>query len=311
VLIAVQANDIKLLKPATDSTLAIAFELQNLGCDLFFYTPEHLFLSDKKVFATGSHIKLDFSDDDFYRKSKDLTLDLSKADAVLIRQDPPFNMHYISSTYILDSLPKTTRILNSPLSLRNYSEKFLPFHFPKYALPTLISQDIDAFEKFFKKHKSVIIKPLYEFAGHGVELIADDRSFKTKVKKAIETGQYFIMQKYMPSVIEKGDKRALFVNGKLLCAFSKIPQKGKITANLAAGGTPVTCKLTNREEQMCKEIGKKLKKLGIFFAGADILDGYLLEINITSPTGVRAANKLYGKNFGKLIASEITNCILR
>jgi len=305
-LIAIQANELNSLNILTDSTLAIAKELQNSGHSLFFYTPDTLSLSNNEAIARGSFIEITNDASDWYKVLRSGTFNLKDADVVLVRQDPPYNMHYITSTFILDTLDPKVKVLNSPTSLRNNSEKFITCHFPQYILPTLYSRDKYACEDFFKEYKSVIFKPIYEFAGRGVILVETKEQFNKAFEAYFKSGEYFILQQYVPSVVTEGDKRVLFLNGKLLTAFGKVPPKGKITANLAAGGTPVACELTTQEKKMCTDIGRKLKELDIFFAGADILGGHLLEINITSPTGIMAANKLYGKNFGAVVAREIT-----
>ncbi len=306
-LIAVQADPINSLKVETDTTLLITFELQRRGHKLFFYTPADLSLLNGKVSAKGSFVKLDLAKPSFYKSGRRQALDLSKATIVFVRQDPPFDMPYITSTYILEHLPKSTLVLNNPAVIRNNPEKFIVNHFPEYTLPTLVSRDHDEFLSFFRKHKKVIIKPLYDYGGHHVELIDSNAKFNSVLPKYLK--DFTIMQKFVPSVRQDGDKRVIFCNGKILCTLGRIAAKGKVVTNLAAGGKAVKSSLTTSEKKMCLDIARKLKKMNVFLAGADIVGGKLLEINITSPTAIKACNALDGKNYEKVVADEIEKLI--
>ena len=304
-LIAVQADPINLLKPVSDTTLLITFELQKRGNKLFFYTPDNLSLNNGVVKARGNHITLRDHPTDFYKKHAKKTINLSTADIVFVRQDPPFNMNYITSTYFLDLLPDSTKVLNNPSVIRNNPEKLIVNHFAKYTLPTLVSKDKSEFEVFVKKHKQVIVKPLYDYGGHDVELIDSPIKFKKLMPQYLSKNEFFIMQKFVPSVRKDGDKRVIFCNGKILCTLGRMAAKGKVVTNLAAGGKAIQSTLTTSEKKMCMDIAKKLKKMDIFLAGADIVGGELLEINITSPTGIKACNALDSKNYEKLVANEM------
>lgn len=304
-LIAVQADPINLLKPVSDTTLLITFELQKRGHKLFFYTPDNLSLIQGAVKARGNHIILRDHPTEFCKKQPEKTITLSSADIVLVRQDPPFDMNYITSTYFLDLLPDSVKVLNNSSVIRNNPEKLIVNHFSKYSLPTLVSKDIGEFKKFFELHKQVIVKPLYDYGGHNIELIHSNKTFNKLLPIYISKNEFFIMQKFVPVVREQGDKRVIFCNGKILCALGRIAAKGKIVTNLAAGGKAIQSTLTSSEKKMCLDIAKNLKKMDIFLAGADIVGGKLLEINITSPTGIKACNILDGKNYEKVVVDEM------
>ncbi len=304
-LIAVQADPINLLKTVSDTTLLITFELQKRGHKLFFYTPDNLSLNKGVVRARGNHIILRDHPTDFYTNQSEKTVSLSSADIVLVRQDPPFDMNYITSTYFLDLLPDSVKVLNNPSVIRNNPEKLIVNHFSKYTLPTLVSKDMTEFKKFFNLHKQVIVKPLYDYGGHHIELIDSAKTFNKLLPIYISKNEFFIMQKFVPIVREQGDKRVIFCNGKILCALGRIAARGKVVTNLAAGGKAVKTSLTATEKKMCLDIAKELKKMDIFIAGADIVGGKLLEINITSPTGIKACNILDGKNYEKVVVDEM------
>ncbi len=304
-LIAIQADPINLLKFDSDTTLLITFELQKRGHKLFFYTPDNLSILNNTVFATGNYVTLKNQAPDFYKKSGAKTIALSKMDIILVRQDPPFDMNYITSTYILDLLPKSVKILNTPSVIRNNPEKLIIYNFSKYCLPSLISQDSKQLLNFFSKYKKVIVKPLYDYGGHHIELIDSKEKFNHLIPKFLSKKQHFIMQKFVPSVREDGDKRVIFCSGKILCSLKRLAAKGHVVTNLAAGGTAVKTALTASEKKMCLDIAKKLKKMDVFLAGADIVGGKLLEINITSPTGIKACNALDGKNYEKIVVDEM------
>ncbi len=308
-LIAVQADPINSLKVVSDSTLLIAFELQMRGHKLFFYTPDNLSLSNGIVKAKGNYVVLCDHPTDFYEISPERTINLSAADVVLVRQDPPFNMHYITSTYFLDLLPKSVKVLNNPSVIRNNSEKLIVNHFSKYSLPTLVSKDVGEFKKFFEQHKQVIVKPLYDYGGHDIELIDSLKRLNKLLPIYIVKNEFFIMQKFASVVRDQGDKRILFCNGKVLCSLKRLAAKGQVVTNLAAGGIAIKSTLTISEKRMCLEIAKKLKKMNIFLAGADIVGGKLLEINITSPTGIKACNALDGQNYEKVVVDEMEKII--
>ena len=240
---------------------------------------------------------------DFFKILKKKRMDLSKCKFILIRQDPPFNMEYISATYILDTIKNRVKIINNPTSIRNISEKLYSIKYQKYMPSTIFSQNINEIKKFFRTHKKVILKPINSFSGNNIHLMS---KFNLKfIKKIIKKHNYIMCQKFIRN-INKGDKRVFIINGKVCGAISRIPKKGSFLSNLSKGAKPVNTNLTIIEKKISKLVAKDLKKENIFFAGIDFIDQKLNgDINVTSPTGLKTLFDLSKINLAKTFWKEL------
>jgi len=289
--IAIQMDNINTIDFDFDSSFIIGFEGQRRNYDLFYYHPNDLFIDQGEVKAKGFFLELFDKKINYFKFLSDKTeVKLEEFKFIFLRQDPPFNMHYITSTYILDCLPKGTKVINNPSSVRNAAEKILPFQFKEFMPPTLISQSVDEIKNFFKVHQDIITKPLYGNGGEGIH-----RSRDGILEGIAIHGDYLEMpimaQKYIPEIIE-GDRRIIFFDGDYAGSVARIPSKGSIKANFHAGGLAKKTGLVFRDQQIIQALGKELKKLDLFFVGIDIIGNYLTEINVTSPTGIKQINKL-------------------
>ena len=289
--IAIQMDDIKTIDYAYDSSFMIGLEGQKRNYELFVYHPNDLFLDSGIVKANGFYIELIDQDKDYFKFISDkIEIELAEFSFIFLRQDPPFNMHYITSTYLLDCLPKNTIVINNPTSVRNCAEKILPFKFTEFMPPTLISQKVDDINIFLNIHKDIITKPLYGNGGEGIHRSKDGHLEGLDTDK-----QYFelpiMAQKYIPEIIN-GDRRIIFIDGDYVGSVARIPSKGSIKANFHAGGVAKKTELVYRDKEIVETIGKELKELDLFFVGIDIIGNYLTEINVTSPTGIKQINKL-------------------
>ena len=301
-IVAVQGNHPSTLNPVTDTSVFLANEIQN-KYKIFYYDPKDLSIINKKVLAKGFFIKFNYQNKKFYKIIKEQTLDLTKCKFILIRQDPPFNLEYISTTYILDFIKNKVKIINNPTSIRNISEKLYSTKYLKYMPDTLFSQDINEIKNFIKKHKKVIIKPIHSYSGNDIHLL---NKFNSKlINKFIKKHDHIMCQKFLPK-INKGDKRVFIINGKVCGAISRVPKKGSYLSNMSKGAKPININLTNQENKISKLIAKDLKKENIYFAGIDFIDQKLNgDINVTSPTGLKTFFDLSGINLAKTFWKEL------
>jgi glutathione synthase len=291
------------LNPITDTSVFLAHEIQNKNYKIFYYDPKDLSIINSKVIAAGFFIEFNYKNKKFFKILKKQQLDLTKCKFILIRQDPPFNLEYISATYILDTIKDKVKILNNPTSIRNVSEKLYSVKFQKYMPNTIFTQNIDEIKNFFKKHKKVILKPIHSYSGNDIHLLT---SFNLKlIKKFIKQHDHIMCQKFIPK-ISKGDKRVFLINGKVCGAISRVPKKGSFLSNMSKGAKPINIKLTKIENKISKLIAKDLKKQNIFFAGIDFIDQKLNgDINVTSPTGLKTLYDLSGINLAKTFWREL------
>ncbi len=301
-IVAVQGNHPSTLNPATDTSVFLANEIQN-KYKIFYYDPKNLSIINKKVLAKGFFIKFNYQKKKFYKIIKEQTLDLTKCKFILIRQDPPFNLEYISTTYILDFIKNKVKIINNPTSIRNMSEKLYSAKYLKYMPDTLFSQDINEIKNFIRKNKKIIIKPIHSYSGNDIRLL---NKFNSKlINKFIKKHDHIMCQKFLPK-INKGDKRVFIINGKVCGAISRVPKKGSFLSNMSKGAKPININLTKLENKISKLIAKDLKKENIFFAGIDFIDQKLNgDINVTSPTGLKTLFDLSGKNLAKTFWKEL------
>jgi len=302
-IVAIQGNHPSELNPITDTSVFLANEIQNKKYKIFYYGPKSLSVINSKVIASGFFIKFDYSKKKFFKILKKQKLDLTKCKFILIRQDPPFNLEYISATYILDTIKDKVKILNNPTSIRNISEKLFSVKYQKYMPNTIFTQNIDEIKNFFKAHKKVILKPIHSYSGNDIHLL---NKFSLKlIKKFIKKHDHIMCQKYLPK-INKGDKRVFLINGKVCGAISRVPKQGSFLSNMSKGAKPINIRLTITENRISKLIAKDLKKENIFFAGIDFIDQKLNgDINVTSPTGLKTLYDLSGINLAKTFWKEL------
>jgi len=302
-IVAIQGNHPTNLNPLTDTTIFLANEIQKKNYEIFYYEPKNLSILNSKVLANGFFIKFEYKKKSSFKILKKKKLDLSSCKFVLIRQDPPFNLEYISSTYILDTIKDNVRIINDPTSIRNISEKLYSANYQKFMPKTIFTQDIREVRNFFKKNKKIVIKPIHGYSGNDIHLI---KIFRSKfISKFIKKHNYVMCQKFLP-MIKYGDKRVFIINGKVCGAISRIPKKGSFLSNMSKGAKPVSINLTRNEKKISNIIGKDLKKKNIFFAGIDFIDQKLNgDINITSPTGLKTFYDLSKINLAKTFWKEL------
>jgi len=295
--VAIQMDPIGSINFKGDSTLRLGFEAQARGHELYYYTPNSLSLRGSDVIAHAYPIRLRNDPEHYYELAKPVLLDLRSMDVVLLRQDPPFNMPYITTTYMLERLMPDVLVVNNPMSVRNHPEKLFPMQFAQFMPPTLVSSDVNEIAKFRAEHKDIIIKPLYGFGGRAVLRVkADDDNFEALLEMQFSASdEPVVVQAFLPEV-KTGDRRIILIDGKFGGAIGRIPAEGEIRANMRVGGTPVKAELTPKQKDICDALGPVLKEQGIMFAGIDVIGDWLTEINITSPTGLVPIEKLYGKN---------------
>ena len=298
-IIGIQGNHPSKLNIKSDTTIFLAIEAQNKNYKIFYYEPSNLSIINDKVIAKGYFLKFNYLDKKFFKIIKKRTINLSHCKFLLIRQDPPFNLEYISTTYILDKLKNKIKIINDPTSIRNISEKLYSSLFQKYMPDTIFTKDLNKIKKFYKKNKKIIIKPIHSFGGNDIHLIQN--SFKKFfISKFIKKHGHIMCQKFL-SKIKYGDKRVWVINGKICGAISRVPKKGSFLSNLGKGAKATTTKLNKIELKVSKIIAKNLKKQNIYFAGIDFIDQKLNgDINVTSPTGLKTYFDLTGINLAKV-----------
>lgn len=305
-IVALQIAPLSTLNIQTDTSFALGLEAQNQGFQLFTYTPDALSYQDGCVLARGKWVTFYDREKDFYSVKEEGVLDLQKAQVVLMRQDPPFNMAYIATTHLLDLLKPPTRVMNNPRGVRNAPEKLSVIQFRDLMPPTLISWDIPFIEEFIHTHDSVVLKPLFEFGGNGIfQLNHRDKNLTSLLEMYRNLyPEPPIIQKFLPEVAN-GDKRILFIDGKPVGIFKRVPQAGQIRSNMRLGGQAQKCTFTPRDLEICHRIGPFLKEQGLHFVGIDVIGDYLTEINVTSPTGLRVMNKLYNLDLAKAFWESI------
>ncbi len=302
-IVAIQGNHPSKLNPITDTSIFLANEIQNKNYKIFYYKPENLSVINSKIFAEGFFIKFNYNKKIFFKILKKQKINLTKCKFILIRQDPPFNLEYISTTYILETIKDKVKIINDPTSIRNISEKLYSVKFLRYMPNTIFSQNIDEIKKFFRKNDRVILKPIHSFGGNDIHLL---NKFNLKfIKKFIKKHDHIICQKYL-SKIYKGDKRVFLINGKIAGVISRVPKKGSFLSNMGKGAKAVNTKLTRIEKKISVLVAKNLKKENIFFAGIDFIDEKLNgDINVTSPTGLKTFYDLSKINLAKTFWEEL------
>ncbi|MDA9663264.1 glutathione synthase [Candidatus Pelagibacter sp.] len=297
-IVALQGNNLNKLNSLHDTSIFLANEAQNNRYKIFYYEPKNLSIIKNKVVARGFFVKFNYLNKKVFKIIKYKKLNLSSCQFILIRQDPPFNLEYISTTYILDKIKDKVRIINDPTAIRNISEKLYSSIFQKYMPKTIFSKDIHEIKKFFISNKKIIIKPIHSFGGNDIRLI--EKSFNNLfVKNFIKKHGHIMCQKFLPK-IKSGDKRVFLINGKICGAISRIPKKGSILSNMSKGAKPTLTKLTKKEIYISNLVAHNLKRNNIYFAGIDFIDQKLNgDINVTSPTGLKTYYDLSKINLAK------------
>ena len=302
-IVAIQGNNPSKLNPITDTSIFLAHEIQKKNYKIFYYDPKNLSVINSKVIASGFFIKFNYKNRKYLKVLKKQKLELTKCKFILIRQDPPFNLEYITATYILDTIKNKVKILNNPTSIRNVSEKLYSVRYQRYMPSTIFTQNIIEIKKFFKIHKKVILKPIHSFSGNDIHLLS--RFNSRLINKFIKKHDHIMCQKFLPK-ISKGDKRVFIINGKVCGAISRVPKQGSFLSNMSKGAKPINIKLNSKENNISKLIAKDLKKEKIFFAGIDFIDHKLNgDINVTSPTGLKTLYDLSGINLAKAFWKEL------
>ena len=305
--IAVQMDPIATINPAADSTFAMMLEAQARRHGLWYYTPDTIALRDNRVSANVAPVKVhDRSRGEHYELGEFARMDLAGFDVVLMRQDPPFDMNYVTITHVLERLHPKTYVVNSHAAVRNAPEKILVTEFPELMPPTLVTRDRDAIRAFRREHGNIILKPLYGNGGAGVFLIQEGDQNLASLIELFELNyrEPFMVQRYLPEV-RQGDKRIILVDGEPIAGLNRIPPEGEARSNLHVGGRPELSDLSPREREICARIGPALKARDVIFVGIDVIGGYLTEINVTSPTGIREIKRFGGPDIAPLIWDAI------
>ncbi len=304
--VAIQMDPIETINVEADSTFVLALEAQRRGHRLYHYLPRHLSLNDGRVMAKARPLRVRRDVARPAELDPFEMLNLRSMDVILMRQDPPFDMAYITATHILEHVSGKVLIVNDPASVRNAPEKLFATHFAGLMPPTLVSSDREAIVAFRKRHRDIILKPLFGNGGAGVFRVkADDENFNALLESfAAFYREPIVVQRYLPEV-RKGDKRIILVEGEPVGAVLRVPPKGEARANLHVGGKAVKAKLSRREREICAAIGPTLKEKGLVFVGIDVIGDYLTEINVTSPTGIQEINRLDGAGLEKLVWDAI------
>jgi glutathione synthase len=300
--VALQMDPIGAVNIDADSTFRIALEAQTRGHRLFFYTPDKLAFVEGRVIARGWPIEVRRERGNHVSYGPETEVDLAEFDVVWMRQDPPFDMGYITTTHLLDMIHPRTLVVNDPFWVRNYPEKLLVLRFPDLTPPTAIARDFATIRAFKARHVDVILKPLYGNGGAGVfRLDEGDRNLASlhEVFMGINS-EPLILQKFLPAV-SRGDKRIILVDGAPIGAINRVPQAGETRSNMHAGGRPEQVGLTPRDLEICAAIGPVLKEKGQVFVGIDVIGDYLTEINVTSPTGLQELERFDGVNGAEAI----------
>ncbi len=300
--VAFQMDPIDRIDIKGDSTFALLLEAQSRGHDIFYYTPPDLTLRHGELIARGHTLEVEDRPGDHYRLSDPRTVDLGELDVVHLRQDPPFDMSYITTTHLLERIHPETFVVNDPAHVRNAPEKVFVLDFLDLMPPTLVTRSLADVKAFRADYEDIIIKPLYGNGGEAVfRLAPDDTNLNSLVELfRLMLREPFMVQQYRPEV-RGGDKRIILVDGKIAGAINRIPAEDETRSNMHIGGTPTPIELTERDHEICERLGPELKKRGLIFVGIDVIGDYLTEINVTSPTGIREVLRFGGNDIAAMI----------
>ena len=304
--IAVQMDPIERINIRGDSTFALLLEAQSRKHTLGYFTPNRLALLGDRLFATVAPLQVRDKEGDHFTLGEEKRVELSTYDVILMRQDPPFDLSYITATHLLERIHPKTLVVNDPAHVRNAPEKVFVTEFPGLMPPTLLTRDLAEIKAFRKTHGDIVMKPLYGKGGEAVfRVTAEDLNFGSLYDLFATTfREQWVVQKFLPAV-KQGDKRIILVDGEFAGAVNRIPAPDDLRSNMVRGGVPKATDLTAREREICKTIGPALRERGLIFVGIDVIDGYLTEINVTSPTGIRAIKNLGGPDVAAMVWDKI------
>ncbi len=304
--VAVQMDPIERINIRGDSTFALLLEAQARGHRLSYYTPDRMAMVQDAVFATVQPLGVRDKAGDHFTLGDDKRALLSSFDVILMRQDPPFNLNYITATHFLERIHPKTLVINDPASVRNAPEKVFVTQFPQLMPPTLLTRDLAEIKAFRAEHGDIVMKPLYGHGGGAVfRLTRDDLNFGSLYDMFTVTfREPWVIQKFLPEVRD-GDKRIILVDGEYAGAVNRVPAADDLRSNMVRGGSPKETELSAREREICRTIGPALRERGLLLVGIDVIGGWLTEINITSPTGVRAIRNLGGPDIAALVWDKI------
>jgi glutathione synthase len=304
--IAVQMDPIERINIRGDSTFALLMEAQKRGHAISYYTPDKLAMDGGKVFATVRPLQVRDAEGSHFTAGDARRTELTEFDVILLRQDPPFDLNYITTTHLLERVQGKTLVVNDPAQVRNAPEKMFVTEFSELMPPTLITRDLAEIKAFRAEHGDIVMKPLYGNGGAAVFLIEkEDPNFGSLYDMFSNTfREAWMTQKFLPAV-RQGDKRIILVDGEFAGAVNRVPAADDIRSNMVRGGAAKATELTERERALCQRIGPALRERGLLFVGIDVIDGFLTEINVTSPTGIRAIKNLGGPDIAAMIWDKI------
>ena len=304
--VACQMDPIERIDIRGDSTFALLLEAQVRRHEIFYYTPPNLALQHGCLLARGASLKVEDRPGDHYKLDAPRTEALEDWDVVLLRQDPPFDMAYVTTTHLLERIHPRTLVVNNPGSVRNAPEKVFVLDFLDLMPPTIVTRQLDDVKAFRAEYKDIVLKPLYGAGGAAVFRIAPEDTNLNSLVELLQTvfREPFMVQQYRPEV-RGGDKRVILVNGEAVGAVNRVPSKDETRSNLHVGGTAAPSELTARDREICDRLGPELKRRGLLFAGIDVIGPYLTEVNVTSPTGIRQIEAFGGPNIAALIWDAI------
>ena len=304
--VAVQMDPVQSINIKGDSTFALKLEAQRRGHSLFYYETKSLALRDGRLFASGHVIQVRDEPGNHVTLSERERVNLGTFDVVLMRQDPPFDLAYITATHLLEHIHPKTLVVNDPIHVRNAPEKLYVTHYHDLMPPTLVTRDIVEVAAFRSEFGDIVVKPLFGNGGVAVfRLRKDDENFAPLMELfSLMAREPFMVQRYLPEV-RKGDKRIILVDGIVAGAINRVPAEGENRSNMHVGGRPEPADLTKREREICERIGPDLKERGLIFVGIDVIGGYLTEINVTSPTGIREVSRFGGNDIAAMIWDAI------
>jgi len=304
--VAVQMDPIARINVRGDSTFALLLEAQKRGHALSYYTPEKLSLKGEQLVASVQPLTVRDQDSDYFTLGEATRVDLESFDVILLRQDPPFDLAYITTTHFLERIHPKTLVVNNPASVRNAPEKIFVMEFADLMPPTLISRDKDEINAFRAEHGDVVMKPLYGHGGAAVfRITPNDMNFGSLYDMfSVTFREPWVIQRFLPEV-KHGDKRIILVDGEFAGAVNRVPAADDLRSNMVRGGAAAATDLSPREREICARLGPSLRERGLLFVGIDVIDGHLTEINVTSPTGIRAIARLGGPDVAAMIWDAI------
>ena len=304
--IACQMDPIAAIDIRGDSTFALLLEAQRRGAELFYYTPDNLSLHGETLRAQGATLQVCDKLGDHFSLSEPRTIDLASMDVVLLRQDPPFDMGYITTTHLLERIHPKTLVVNDPREVRNAPEKLWVLDFPDLMPPTLVTRNVDDIKAFRNQYSDIIIKPLFGNGGVGVfRLQPGDGNLGALMELFHGLNREPVMVQQYRAEVRAGDKRIILVDGEIAGAINRVPADGETRSNMHVGGTPKPTELTARDREICARLGPELKRRGLIFTGIDVIGPYLTEINVTSPTGIRQVKAFGGNDIAAMIFDAI------